>query len=344
MNDKPDEGDRTQRRAVETDGSILGHPDSESIHAGAAGSSQVVPGDVAPDDVVSGDGGTSDVEDAAAHNADMPRSARRKKSARSGFLQWLKELPLLLAIAFVIAILLKTFIIQPYWIPSASMEHTLHGCPGCVGDRILVNKMSYWFGDPEPGDVVVFKAPNSWEPETTYQQPSNVVGEAWLWLKQAIGAAPPPEKDLVKRVIAVGGQTVAGDAAGDIFVNGKKLNEPYVFIDPGATGYPKKFGPITVPKGRMFMMGDHRNDSADSRYHLGDPYQGTISTTNVIGRAFAIVWPFGRANWLSNPGVEPSATGPPIVPLSAEGVLLPISILWLRRRSRLRIAVGNRRS
>jgi signal peptidase I, bacterial type len=131
---------------------------------------------------------------------------RREEAAKKGSL--IRELPVLLLIAFVLALLVKTFLVQAFFIPSGSMERTLHGCPGCTGDRVLVNKVPYWFGEPEPGDIVVFEGPESWSPEVDVQEPGNALSSGLLWLGRAIGVAPPSEDDYVKRVIATGGQTV----------------------------------------------------------------------------------------------------------------------------------------
>ncbi len=233
--------------------------------------------------------------------AEGRRARRREQQANKGSL--LRELPVLLLIAFVLALLVKTFLVQAFFIPSGSMERTLHGCPGCTGDRVLVNKVPYWFGQPEPGDIVVFQGPESWSPEVDVAEPGNWFSSGLLWLGRAIGVAPPSEDDFVKRVIATGGQTVqCCDAEGRVTVDGEPLEEPYVFENtPLET---RAFGPVTVPDGRLWVMGDHRSASADSKAHLGDEYSGTVAVDDVVGKAALIVWPLDRVGTLASPDIQ----------------------------------------
>src|SRR5438552_2826591 len=118
------------------------------------------------------------------------------------------ELPILVAVAIAIAVILKTFVLQPFYIPSPSMEKTLHGCDGCPGDRILVFKPIYHLRDPHPGDIVVFKAPEAWNEGGGVPKATNPVTRSVQWFGQLVGVVPPSEKDLVKRVIAIGGQSI----------------------------------------------------------------------------------------------------------------------------------------
>jgi signal peptidase I len=231
--------------------------------------------------------------------AQQPEPERpRKEPKKSSFL---RELPVLLVVAVVLALLINTFLVKAFFIPSGSMEQTLHGCPGCSGDRVLVNKVTYRFGDPKPGDIVVFKGPESWAPETAVNKPTNFLQRAVQTVASTFGVTTPGEKDFVKRVIAVGGQTVqCCDDEGRVTVDGRGLDEPYVFVtDPDYQSTP--FGPVTVPAGRMWLMGDHRDQSADSRFHITDGDEGTVAMDDVIGKAFVIIWPVSRWDTLGTP-------------------------------------------
>jgi signal peptidase I len=266
------------------------------------------------------------------------RAAQRDGAAKKGSL--LRELPILLVVAFVLALVVKTFFVQAFFIPSGSMEQTLHGCTGCTGDRVLVNKVPYWFGEPEPGEIVVFKGPDSWTPEVTVTEPTNWFAGALLWLGRTVGVAPPSEDDFVKRVIAVGGQTVqCCDAEGRVTVDGEPLDEPYIFEDTPLEQ--RMFGPVTVPQGRLWVMGDHRSASADSKAHMGDRYSGTIAVDDVIGKAAVIVWPVSRFGLLDSPDIQGAEAAASTV--GAAGSLAPYAVglagavpivAWRRRSSR----------
>lgn len=283
------------------------------------------------------------------------KAARAEKAARPKRKAPWWELPALVVLAILIAILVKTFVVQPFYIPSESMETTLHGCTGCAGDRILVNKPIFDFRDPEPGDIVVFDAPKDWNEEqpVSTQAPSNPVLRGIRSFGQLIGFVPPDDLVLVKRVIAVGGQTVRGKelpGGGDqvqISDNGpdgpwRTLDETYVHLD--GPDDRADFGPVTVPKGRLWVMGDHRNASADSRYHCTDvgttdsdagatcnPVTSTVPVDDVIGKAFVIAWPPSRWRTLGTPATFESAAAGGVLPL---GVVLPVFLLRRRRRRR----------
>jgi signal peptidase I len=229
------------------------------------------------------DADPTDPTEPAAGDTSTDESAKRR-----GGSFW-KELPFLILIALVLALLIKTFLVQAFYIPSGSMENTLH-----VGDRVLVNKLIYRIRDIHRGEIVVFKGPESWQdsPEFTATTPSNPVARFFHDIGSALGVAAPSSKDFIKRVIGVAGDhVVCCDAQGRITVNGHALTESS-YLYPGAKPSDSNFD-VTVPKGRLWVMGDHRNASADSRSHISDGDNGTIPTGNVIGRAFIRVWPPG---------------------------------------------------
>ncbi|MEU0811803.1 MULTISPECIES: signal peptidase I [unclassified Streptomyces] len=252
---------------------------------------------------------------------------RDKSKAQRSF--W-RELPILVGIALLLALLIKTFLVQAFSIPSDSMQNTLQR-----GDRVLVDKLTPWFGaEPERGEVVVFHDPGGWLGETQ-QSDSGPLARGVQRVLSFIGLMPSAEeKDLIKRVIAVGGDTVECQKGGPVKVNGKALNEKkYIF--PGNTPCDDKpFGPIKVPKGRIWVMGDHRQDSLDSRYHQNLD-NGTVSVDKVVGRAIVVAWPIDRWSTLSVPSTfdQRGLSAAAAVAPSALGLAgaAPI-VLWRRRR------------
>ncbi len=227
---------------------------------------------------------------------------RRRKQRKKG--SFWRELPILVVTALVLTFLIQTFLARVYLIPSASMEQTLHGCTGCTNDRVLVDKMTYRFLDPVPGDVVVFRGPDSWagSAEFSSAEPGNVVLRGLQDAASLIGLAPPDERDFVKRVIATGGQTVqCCDDRNRLIVDGKPLVEPYVYLEDGPQ---EDFAPVTVAEGQIWVMGDNRNNSADSRRHVDDPRNGAVPVDNVIGEARLIVLPPSRWAGINDPNPQ----------------------------------------
>lgn len=274
------------------------------------------------------------------------------------------ELPILIVIAFALTFLIQTFIAKVYYVPSGSMEKTLHGVSS-GGDRILASKIVYDFRDPRQGDVVVFKGPDTWDPEASIPGPSSWFGKAMQSLGSVIGIAPPNEKDFVKRVIAVGGQTVACcDKQGNVTVDGRSLSEPYIFepldflpgqpeedctVDPGDPNRytsSRCFAPYQVPAGQLWVMGDHRSASSDSSYlcqgrtpagekafrtdGLGTDCNRPIPADNVIGKAIVIVMPPSRWGTIGDPDIDPgnpALSSGPVAALPVSGGVLITAVL-----------------
>ncbi len=190
----------------------------------------------------------------------------------------LGELPLLLAVAFVIAFLVKTFVAQAFFIPSESMVHTLE-----VGDRVLVSRMSYKLHEPNRGDIVVFTSPFETQGSGHDRSlPSRVIHT----VLESVGLRQPSTEDFIKRVIGLPGETVEGKS-GKIFINGRELVEPYLAEDPVGD-----FPPKVIPKDQLWVMGDNRNRSSDSRVF------GPIKESKIVGRAILRIWPVNRLGFL----------------------------------------------
>jgi signal peptidase I len=193
-----------------------------------------------------------------------------------------------------LAVLIPACVARVYEVPSGSMETTLHGCTGCTNDRVLVDRLSYRFSSPARGDIVVFAVPPSWQNAELEAppKPTNPVSVGLSNVATAVGIQGRDETDFIKRVIATGGQTVSCcDSRNRLVVDGKALDEPYIYFAPGmGPPHQEAFGPVRVPNGMLWVMGDSRNNSADSRA----PGNGPIPVSSVVGQARLIVAPLSR--------------------------------------------------
>src|SRR5215472_6601310 len=237
--------------------------------------------------------GTPPDEDDAEQGADEQQDGQPVRRHRRRRRSLMRELPVLIVVARVLALVIKTYAIQAFFIPSSSMEQTLD-----VGDRVLINKLVYDFRGIHRGDIVVFDGNGSWD----FNQPpdnSNIFSKFWNDIEGIVGISHDTTI-YIKRVIGLPGDHVACcNAAGQVTVNGVPLSEQS-YLYPGNVPSTDRFN-ITVPAGRLWVMGDHRAVSYDSRGHIGDPGGGTIPENAVLGRAFVIIWPPSRWGFLDIP-------------------------------------------
>jgi signal peptidase I len=198
-----------------------------------------------------------------------------------GIAGFFRELPGLIIIAFALALLIKTFLIQAFYIPSQSMVPTLK-----VQDRVLVNKLVYDFGEIQRGDIIVFENPHLQDPDR------GVLEAVWHWLTEGLGFSADPQKDFIKRVVALPGETIEV-RNGRVLIDGERIEEPY--LTPRASRDHSNFPPTVIKPDHVFVMGDNRPNSQDSRSSLGQ-----IPIDKVVGKSFVLLWPPSRIEWLSD--------------------------------------------
>ena len=278
------------------------------------------PGSPAEEDA-SPQGAQADAQSAAAR---APARAKGAKRARSFW----RDLVIIVIAALVLTIVLKAFVVQVFAIPSGSMENTLQ-----PGDRVLVNKLVYRFRDIARGDVVVFSGQGSWGPDAP-PPPGNPLVRFWDGVTNLIGISAPGT-DYIKRVIGVPGDHVACCDAGRVTVNGVPLSEQS-YVHPDDVPSQVVFS-VTVPPGQLWVLGDNRANSDDSRYRRDDPGSGTIPESAVVGRAFVIIWPPSRIGDLPIPatfeqaGLHAAAAVATAAP-AVGGYALAVGLLRRRRR------------
>ena len=211
---------------------------------------------------------------------------RRKRS-------FLKEFPFLIVVALVVSLFIKTFIVQFFFIPSGSMENTLQ-----IDDRVAVNRIPFISNNIKRGDVVVFRDPDNWLPAADIETAPFVIAKAKAALV-AVGVLPNPAKQyLVKRVVGVAGdRVICCTTTGKITVNGQEMVELYIYA--GNVPSDMNFD-VTVPKDKLWVMGDHRGASADSRYHQEDINKGFVPLNRVTGRVLAVIWPIKNISLVPN--------------------------------------------
>ena len=327
---------------------------SEASHAASEGPAADGPqgrgmgGGTEQDPAAGGKDGSGTADDKDGRDGKGTKGGKRRRSF------W-RELPVLVIVALVLALVIKAFAIQAFFIPSASMENTLD-----IGDRVLINKVVYHLRPIHRGDIVVFDGTGSWDfdnPTTS----SNIFSKAVDELEGLVGVSHD-SSIYIKRVIGLPGDRVACcNAKGQVTVNGIALSEGS-YLYPDNVPSTQKFS-VTVPAGRLWVMGDHRLVSYDSRGHMGDPGGGTIPESGVLGRAFVIIWPPSRWGFLNIPATfeQPRlnasnaaaggsgaalaaalGNGTPVRPATsplplALGFIGAVPVTWLQRRARQRL-------
>ncbi|MEO7122017.1 MAG: signal peptidase I [Lacisediminihabitans sp.] len=224
-------------------------------------------------------------------------AAQEKRRKTRGVKLFIRDIVLILVAAIIISVGIKTFLIRSFYIPSASMANTLQ-----VNDRIIVNELVPNVVPVQHGDVVVFKDPGGWLDANVTNTQQNGFAAAIDWMLSVVGLSAPDSNDhLIKRVIGLPGDTVACcNSLGQMTVNGIPLKEPYLKLDNGvvrASGIDFK---VVVPKNSLWVMGDNRYDSKDSRYNTTTPTKGFVPMDDVVGRAFVVSWPSSHWSWLDD--------------------------------------------
>jgi signal peptidase I len=230
----------------------------------------------------------------------LPSRSHRLESdsprKRRGVAIFIRDLLIIFVVALLISFLIKTFLVRSFYIPSGSMENTL-----LVQDRIIVNQLEPGLVPVSRGDVVVFRDPGGWlPPQAPIEQ--NPIVAALDWTMSVVGLSAPDSNDhLIKRIIGLpGDHVVCCNALGQMSVNDVPLQEPYILLPEGQTSASKDAFDVVVPKDSLWVMGDNRYDSLDSRYHPDTPGKGFVPLDNVVGRAMVISWPMERWSWLDD--------------------------------------------